>query len=308
MGRVPLSAMEELRFGTAGLPIHRPPLKYPEGVHHLRKLGPKGSGGLGHLEMEFVYGVVRKARNDTNASYKRKLNELMERYGEAGRIARKDDIALTAHGPYYINLNAKEYQKVVDSRRRIIETAKVAHAAGAFSITFHAAFYLGMSQEKVYTIVRKRIEGIVEKLKQEDVNIRLSPETTGKPSQFGSIDELLKLAEETEGVGLCVDFSHLHARSGGKMNTYDEFHGVLEKVEERLGKEMLKKMHIHLSGIAYTDKGERNHLILRDSDMNYIELLRAFRDFDIAGSVVSESPNLQGDALLLKKAYREMIV
>jgi len=295
--------MNELRFGTAGLPFNHPAPTYPEGVRILRELGPKGSNGLGHMEMEFVHGVVRKTKADTPESYQEKLRIYMERHGETGRIARENDITLTAHGPYYINLNAKEYQKVEDSKRRIIETAKVGHSAGAFSVTFHAAFYLGMDPETVYTIVRKRLEGVVETLHQEEVKVRVSPETTGKASQFGSFDELVRLAEETEGVGLCIDFSHLHARSAGKLNTYREFRDVLDTIETRLGREALRSMHIHLAGIAYTEKGERNHLILRKSDMNYPDLMRAFKDFDIAGAVVCESPNLQGDALLLKREY-----
>ena len=295
--------MDKLRFGTAGLPFKRPAPKYPDGVAILRQLGPKGSGGLGHMEMEFVHGVVRKTKDDTPESYRGNLEAYMTRHRETGRIAREHDITLSAHGPYYINLNAKEYQKVEDSKRRVVETAMVGHAAGAFSITFHPAFYLGMDPKIVYTIVKKRLETIVETIRQEGVKLRISPETTGKGSQFGSIDELIGLAEETEGVGICIDFAHLHARSGGKLNTYDEFREVLTKVEDHLGREALRTMHIHLAGIAYSEKGERNHLILRKSDMNYPDLLRSFKDFDIAGAVVCESPNLQGDALLLKRTF-----
>ena len=298
--------MNELRFGTAGLPFFHPQLKYPEGVRILRTLGPRGSGGLGHMEMEFVHGVVRKTTEEKveDRSYQEKLRSYMERHKETGRIAREHDITLTAHGPYYINLNAKEYQKVEDSKRRIIETAMVGQAAGAFSITFHPAFYMGVSPETVHRTVQKRLESIITTIRQENVTLKVSPETTGKGSQFGSLDELVRLAEETEGVGICIDFAHLHARSAGKMNTYKEFRDILGKVEDRLGREMLRNMHIHLAGIAYSEKGERNHLILRNSDLNYPDLLKAFHDYDIAGAVVCESPNLQGDALLLKRSYK----
>ena len=77
----------------------------------------------------------------------------------------------------------------------------------------------------------------------------------------------------------------------------------MEKVENHFGKEMLRSMHIHLSGIAYSTKGERKHLILRNSDFNYHDLLRVFHDFEIAGALVCESPNLQGDSLLLKREF-----
>ena len=274
----------------------------------LRLLGPPGSGGLDHLEMEFVHGVVRTSGpvTWTDRSYREKLEDIMDRHRGTGSMARDHDITLSAHGPYYINLNAQEPRKVEDSRRRILETAMVGHAAGAFSITFHAAFYMKMAEARVYDIVRGHLVDLVEILRGEGVTLAISPETTGKPTQFGSLHELVRLAEETEGIGLCIDFAHLHARSGGRLNTYDEFRGILGTVEDRLGREMLGAMHIHLAGIAYSPKGERNHLILRNSDMNYPDLLRAFRDYDIKGAVVCESPNLQGDALVLKHTYEEM--
>ncbi|MCX6804232.1 MAG: TIM barrel protein, partial [Candidatus Diapherotrites archaeon] len=104
----------------------------------------------------------------------------------------------------------------------------------------------------------------------------------------------------------CIDFSHLHARSGGKMNTYTEFLEVLEKSERMLGKEFLKNMHCHVSGIAYSQKGEKNHLILEESDFNYKELLHALKEMDCKGLVICESPNIETDALLLKKIFEEL--
>ena len=101
----------------------------------------------------------------------------------------------------------------------------------------------------------------------------------------------------------CIDFAHLHARSGGKYNTSLEFKEILEKVEKMLGKEGLQNMHIHMSGIAYSEKGEKNHLILKESDFNYKDLLKVWKEFKIKGVVINESPNIEVDALLMKKTF-----
>ena len=101
----------------------------------------------------------------------------------------------------------------------------------------------------------------------------------------------------------CIDFSHLHARSGGKWNTTEEFRQILEMIESGLGREALDLMHIHLSGIEYSEKGERHHLILEESDMRWRELLSVWKEFRIKGTVTCESPNVEQDALLLKKTY-----
>jgi deoxyribonuclease-4 len=77
----------------------------------------------------------------------------------------------------------------------------------------------------------------------------------------------------------------------------------LLRVRERLGRAALENMHIHVSGIRYGRKGERNHLNLEESDFRYIELLSALKDYDVGGMLICESPNLEEDARLLQETY-----
>ncbi len=274
---------DKLNFGTAGIPLSTESHSTEEGVKRVKELG------LENMELEFVRSVYMK---EDSAK-------------KAGEARKKAGIIFTCHAPYFVNLNSLEKPKLYASMNRILQSAKMASLAGAFSVTFHAGFYMKMEKQAVYEAVKKRVKEMVKKLQDESNTIRLSPETTGKESQFGNIDELLKLSQEVEQTGICVDFAHLHARSGGKFNTYREFAEVLQKIEKIQGKEGLQDMHIHMSGINYTAKGERNHLILKESDMNYKDLMKAFKDFKIKGVVVCESPNIEEDALLMKKEYEK---
>ena len=274
---------DTLRFGTAGIPRSSPGKTTEDGVRHVKTLG------LEAMELEFVYGV--------------RLGE--ERARGVGELAREQDVSLSVHAPYYINLNAQEPEKLVASRKRIIDSAVVGAAAGANSIVFHPGFYLKMEKEKVYRQVRKALMEIHQTLDGMGVQVSLRPETTGKKSQFGSYTELLKLSAELDGVMPCVDIAHLHARAAGAVNSFDEFHQLLGSYEEMLGAEALRKLHLHVAGIAYTDKGERNHLNLLDSDLDFSALLQALREFNCAGTLICESPNLEEDALLLRKTYLE---
>ena len=63
---------------------------------------------------------------------------------------------------------------------------------------------------------------------------------------------------------------------------------------------------MHLSGIDYGIKGEKKHLILKESDMNYEAVLQALIDFNVGGWLICESPNLEEDALLLKETYEKL--
>jgi len=133
----------------------------------------------------------------------------------------------------------------------------------------------------------------------------IRPEITGKASQFGTLEEILALSTELEGVAPCIDFAHWHARTG-KLNSYQEIASILEQVKERLGRTALDNMHIHVSGISYGKGGETKHLNLKESDFQYTELLKALRNYQAKGLVICESPNLEEDALLLQAAYNTL--
>ncbi|MFH1181339.1 MAG: TIM barrel protein [Candidatus Woesearchaeota archaeon] len=274
--------MKELLFGTAGIPLSSKGLGTISGISKVKELG------LGAMELEFVRNV-----------------NIQEH--ETGKVkeAAKNGVVLSCHASYFINLNAKDMKILEASRNRLLKAAKIAGMCGAWSVCVHAAYYLGMEKESVYENVKRQIASVVNILQQNDLNIWVRPETPGKKTQFGSLQESLRLSNELEQVMPCIDFAHMHAVEG-KNNSYDEFASILQEVEKSLGREGLENMHIHMSGINYAEKGERNHLVLNESDMKYEELMAAFRDFKVKGVVINESPNIEEDALLLQKVYKRV--
>ncbi|MFC1723887.1 TIM barrel protein, partial [Nanoarchaeota archaeon] len=156
-----------------------------------------------------------------------------------------------------------------------------------------------------YKKVKQQLTFITDQLKQNNIKLWIRPETTGKATQFGSYQEIIQLSQEIDQVLPCIDFAHLHARTQ-KLNSYDEFHKVLSDLEAGLGKTIINSMHIHMAGIEYSAKGERWHLELRDSDMKYKELLKVLKEFNAKGVVISESPNIEDDAILMQKFYNSL--
>lgn len=273
--------MKELLFGTSGIPLSTKPRDTLNGIKKVKELG------LGAMELEFVQSV----------------NISKEKAPLAKEAAASNSVVLTCHGQYFVNLNAQEDAKLIASRRRILENARRAYECGAWSVCFHLAFYLKEDPIKVYNKVKAELKLLSKQLKDEGNDIWLRGETTGKGTQFGDLKETLKLSEEIEGVMPCIDFAHLHARDNGKWNTYNEFCSILSEVEKSLGREGLDNMHIHIAGIEYSEKGERRHLPLQESDMNYKDLVMAWKDFKIKGVVICESPLIEKDALLLLNQY-----
>ena len=273
--------MENLLFGTAGIPLNSKGTATAEGVAAVKKLG------LGAMELEFV----------------RSVNISKEKAPEVKKSAEENNIVLTCHAPYYINLNSLEKVKLKASIYRILNSARISNLCGAWSVCFHPGFYQKTTKEEAYNRVKGSLKEIVHKLRDEKNKVWIRPETTGKETQFGNLDEILKLSQEFDNVMPCVDFAHFHARTNGKYNSYKEFSEILEKVENKLGKKGLENMHIHITGIAYGEKGEKNHLNLKESDLKYKELINALKDFKVKGVAISESPNIEGDALLVQKIY-----
>lgn len=271
-----------LLFGTAGTPLSSREKDSVSGIRRVHELG------LGCMELEFVRGV-KMGEKTARAVYE---------------VAKQLDIRLSVHAPYYINLNA-EGETLEASKERIMNSARIGAICGAKSVVIHAGFIQKYPREVVYEIIKKAIIDIIEKLKSEGVDITLRIETMGRGSQFGSLEEALAITE-VDGVLPCIDFSHLHAVTG-KNNSREEFDSILARVEDKLGRRGLDDMHIHVSGIEYSDKGEKKHLVFAESDFKYKELAQAFSDFNIKGMVICESPNLEDDALALKKEYEEFV-
>ncbi len=274
-----------LRFGPAGIPNSTPRKTTVEGIKRVKELG------LDAMELEFVRGV--------------RMSEARAR--EVKELAKNLGVVLTAHAPYYINLCSDDESKVRASIDRILQSARIGFLAGAWSVVFHPGYYGKLSHDEAYRRVRKALQEIVEAVRRESIDVWIRPEVMGGVSEFGDLVEVVRLSAEMGPPVLpCVDFAHLHARHRGKYNSYDEFASVLELLEKELGKEVLKNMHIHVSGIEYGDKGEVKHLNLDESDFNYRELLRVLKDFGVEGVVISESPNLEEDALKMKRLWQEL--
>src|SRR3989338_1933478 len=202
-----------------------------------------------------------------------------------------------------VNLNAKEKPKWHASISYIAQSAKITYLCNGYSVCFHPAFYMKDNPKDVYNKVKEAIKLILDNLKRDGVEIWMRPETAGKISQFGNINKIINLSEEFENVLPCIDWSHLHAYSNGKYNSEEEFKEVLSLMEKKLGRNALNNVHFHCQGVAYSEKGEKNHLNLKESDLNYIDLVKTWKEFKIKGIVVCESPNVEADAKLLKELY-----
>jgi deoxyribonuclease-4 len=277
--------MKQLLFGTAGIPNTAKGQGTIAGIQKVRQLG------LDAMELEFVQNV--------NVSEKSAP--------EVRKTAQENNILLTCHGQYYVNLSPTDAVKLKQSIHRMVEAASRMHELGGWSITWHTAFYLGRAKEATYGIVKKNFKKVLDDLKDKGVkNLWLRPETTGKETQWGDLKECIKLSQDLDGVLPCIDFAHLHARYNGTNNSIPEWRTIMTELEKELGRECLDNMHIQVCGINYGPKGEKNHLNLKDSDLKWKDLLKVWKEYKIKGVVIAESPNIEEDSLILQKAWNAL--
>jgi len=246
-------------------------------------IGPGGSDGRGHIkglqevarrgldcmEIEFTYGV-------------RMTPEMAE---TVGALADDLGITLSVHAPYYINLASYEADKIEASRQRILDSCHRSHLMRARKVVFHAGFYQKRSARETYRMIRKEILDLQQHIHKAGWQVALCPEITGKPSQFGSTEELLELMQDT-GCGITVDFAHLYARNQGEID-YD---AVMPRLPQAF--------HAHFSGIEYTAKGEKKHI--RTQPTHFRPLLDALIRHAKQATVINESPKPFEDAVMMK--------
>jgi deoxyribonuclease-4 len=253
------------------------------------RIGPAGSSGLGNLKG--VHKVAEKGLDCMEVEFTYGVRMDLETSREVGAFAKEKGIVLSVHAPYYINLASDEKEKIAQSKVRILDSCQRAHALAARNVVFHAGFYQKKSAEQTYRMIKKAIVSLQKQTKHRGWKVKLCPEITGKPSQFGSLEEILRLRKET-GCGLTVDFSHLYARQQGVIDY------------RRLLKKLPKTFHAHFSGIEYGEKGEKKHVITKKKF--FLPLAEALIERNANVTIINESPQPYEDALMMKKVVMNL--
>ncbi len=252
-------------LGPAGTPAK----STIEGLSAVRQLG------LQAMEVQFSHGIGMGL-------------PLAKQIGQENK---KHGVILSIHAPYYINLTSSEKRKIKESKQRILNSCERGHLMGAGNIVFHAAYYGKQGKEEIYRHVKEEILDMIKVIKKKKWDVQLCPETTGKHTQFGDLDELMRLSGETN-CNLCVDFAHIYARNNGKIN-YKE---IFRKLKP------FRQLHCHFSNINFSAKGELNHLNM-DHKPSFEPLARQILRIKKNITIISETPITWKDSLKMKKIF-----
>ena len=272
------------RFGPAGKPVgfRGKAVKVPK---YLR------SEGLDAFEFQAVRWGLKPGMKVEDAK-------------ALGEAARRHDVLLSLHASYFVNLCA-DGVKLDQSVRRLVICLEYASYMGAYVVVFHPGFYKGKPPSEA-------LEGCIRALKRvlDEASVisgplpALGPETTGKPTQLGSLEEIIAICEAVENCRPVVDWAHLHAREGkGSIRGREDYLAVLELLEARLGSEAVKDLHTHFTRVEFSAKGEVKHHTMAEEAYgpDFGPLAELIAEMGLRHVIISESPILDRDSLVMKK-------
>lgn len=271
------------RFGPAGKPLEfrGDIVGVPE---YLKRMG------LDAMEYEAVRGVT--IRRESAEAF--------------GRKARDFGVVLSLHGPYYVNLASKEERTYFASIERVYQSMAAAHWMGAYAVVIHPGYYGDLPPREA---LRRVIEGFrtaLERALQNGYTYPwLAPETTGRVSQVGTVEEVIEICLALgERCRPTVDWAHIYARSKGeRVRTVDDVAKTVELLEKELGKEAVSPLHTHYSKIDFGKGGEKEHHNVSEDlyGPDFEPIVRAYGELGVLGVFISESPALDKDALVMKE-------
>ena len=271
-----------VRFGPAGCPEsfyaagHKSTIEMPEWLNEL---------GLDAFEVQCGRGVKF---SDESA---RRIGENAVHFG----------VQLSVHAPYYINISTTDADKRENGINYVMQTLHVARIMRAKRIVVHMGSFAGSTREAAVEVSKDFMRECLE----HSGDILICPETMGKINQMGTVDEVLELCSIDERLMPTLDFGHINSRQQGIID-YEE---ILDRYENRLGRERLVHFHAHFSKIEYTKGGERRHLTFEDTvyGPEFEPLAHAIAKRRLEPVIICESDGRQTeDALTMQKIYGDV--
>ncbi len=223
------------------------------------------------------------------------------------KTANENGIQLSLHAPYYISLASVDPEKRDNSLRYIYESAAAVQKLGGDRIVVHPGGLGGRTREEATALATETLTRAQRLLDEQGLSaVHICPEVMGKINQLGDLDEVLTMCGVDERFLPCVDFGHLNSRTGGALREIEDFAAVLDRIENALGFDRLKRFHIHFSKIEYTAGGEKRHLTFEDTAFGPQPepLMELLAKKGLTPTVICESDGTQtADASQMQKLY-----
>jgi len=227
-----------------------------------------------------------------------------------GRAAKTCGIRMSVHAPYFINCASADPSGREKSVDYLLKASRAADWLGATRVVFHIGSPGKLDRAEAFRLSLETVARARSRMDEEGLSeIALCPETMGRPSQMGSLDEVLELCKADPRHIPALDFGHLHVVGQGALNSPDDFHRVLAQMTDALGYDRVRDFHAHFSHIEYGPKGEKRHMNFSDEGYgpDFRHLAPVLMEMGLEPVVICESAGDQADdALFMRRVALEI--
>ena len=281
------------------------------------RFGPSGNDekfyAQGHKSSKDVFEWLKQIGLDLyEYSFGRGILLKDETALEFANLAKLNNIEISVHAPYFINLANPNEEQIKKSFDYITASLKKLKLMNGNMCVVHLGSCMKMNREEALQITKKNLIRYMEIYDSifKDDKLFICPETMGKFQQIGTYKEITDLCTIHDALIPTFDFGHINCILQGKLDK-NYYRKILDYLFDKLGDEKANKLHIHFSKIEFSDRGEVKHLTL--DDIKYgpefeplAELLIEYKMDNV--TVISESKNIMAqDALKLKKIYQSLV-
>jgi len=275
------------------------------------RFGPSGNDALFYEQgykstIQAPQWLSKMGLSAMEINFTRGTKMSVETARKIGEEARKYDIELSAHAPYYINLAKNES---FDKNYNWIKQCLVLLGEMGFKrLVVHVAAQGEFTREQAMANVTANLANVIEKLDNDGISdFLLCIETMGKFSYIGNVAEICELCKIDGRIIPALDFGHINCLLQGEFQRNpDAIPQIMDFVESEIGIEKLRKVHIHWSAIVYSEKGERYHTTIDDKDwaFDFTPLVKVIKEKGLTPVIICESKEIMAqDAKRLMEKF-----
>lgn len=220
-----------------------------------------------------------------------------------GEMAKRLDVSMSIHTPYYMDLGS-DNDLAMGCMDSIRYAGLIMNALDGDIVVTSLGLYDGKrTKEEIDDYIYSNVAGLMDWWHDYDLKPRLGIEITGQQDVFGSLDQVMDICEQIEGLTPVVNFSHLHSRTNGSLIDVDDFLNVLETVEPLSN----GQIHTAFAGVDYVDGNEKRLTPIKKGDLKFEPLAEALIEMKPNCTIISTSPLLEHDAVYMRIIHERVL-
>ena len=228
-----------------------------------------------------------------------------------GDLARRLDVSLSLHTPYYMDLgsNNELTDNCIDSIRY---SAVVANALGANVVTTNLGLYNpNIDMDEADENIINNVAMIMDWWNDNGLKPKLGIEITGKDNIFGSLEQVLDICEQIDGVIPVINWPNYYSRSRPSTWNADEIQSwEVEDFQYAIEQAALfndGKVHTLFSGIEQRNSSDVRLSPIKKGALKFETLAECLIDMKPDITIISSSPLLEHDAMYMRTIHERAL-